>query len=123
MVAAQGGPADFLENWKHHLPIAPVQIDVFPNTGGNVTSIDTRAVGLAVVDLGGGRRRDGDAIDPGVGMTALATIGDSVGPDNPLGQIHAADEASAMAAAAALRAACRIGESRHRGTLVHERIA
>jgi len=123
MVAAQGGPTDFLESWQKHLPVAPVQCDVFSDTSGHVATIDTRAVGLAVVALGGGRRREGDRIDPRVGFTALATPGDAAGPDRPLGRVHAADEAGAQAAASALRAACRIGSGSPRGPMVIERIA
>jgi len=122
MVAAQGGPADFVANWSRYLPVAPVQMDVFPDNSGPVVAIDTRAVGLAVVALGGGRRREGDRIDPRVGFTDLATIADQVGPSHPLGRVHAADEASADAAAATLRAAYRIGPGGKRGNLVHERI-
>ena len=58
MVAAQGGPVDFPEHWERYLPVAPVQRDIFPDTAGTVAAIDTRAVGLAVVALGGGRRRE-----------------------------------------------------------------
>lgn len=123
MVAALGGPSDFVERWEAYLPVAPVQADVFPEGEGNVAAVDTRAVGLAVVDLGGGRRREGDRIDPRVGFTGLAAIEDPVGPARPLGRVHAADEASAQQAAAALRAAYRIGPEGTRGPLVRERIA
>ena len=54
-----------------------------------------RAVGLAVVELGGGRARAADAIDPAVGLTELAPVGAEVGPDAPLARVHArsADDA------------------------------
>ena len=123
MVAAQGGPLDFIANWVDHLPEAPVQLDVYPATPGTITAIDTRAVGLAVVSLGGGRRREGDRIDPRVGFSDLAGIGDEVGPGRPLGRVHAADHTSAEAAAASLRGACRMGGNAARPPLVHERIA
>ena len=70
-----------------------------------------RAVGLAVVELGGGRARAADAIDPAVGLTELAPIGAEVGPDRPLARIHARNVAQAEAAAKRLRAAYRIGEA------------
>jgi thymidine phosphorylase len=122
MVAAQGGPADFVENWQRYLPVAPVQRDVFPDLAGPVAAIDTRAVGLAVVALGGGRRREGDRIDSRVGFVGLAGVADVVGPDAPLGRVHAADDEGARTAAAALRAAYRIGPGGSRRPLVHERI-
>lgn len=108
MVAALGGPADFVERWQGCLPAAPLRRDVFASAEGTLAAVDMRAVGLAVVALGGGRRREGEQIDPRVGFTGLAQPGDRVGPGQPLGQVHAADEASAEAAAAALRAACTI---------------
>lgn len=123
MVAALGGPVDFVERWESRLPVAPVQMDIFPEAEGPVASVDTRAVGQAVVALGGGRTREGERIDPRVGFTDLATVEDPVGPSRPIGRVHAADQAGAEAAAAALRAAYRIGEGGQRGPLVRERIA
>jgi len=122
MVAAQGGPVDFVENWASYLPVAPVQMLVYPANPGPVAAIDTRAVGLAVVALGGGRRREGDGIDPRVGFSDLAGIGAEVGPAFPLGRVHAADMASAEAAARTLRAAFRIGPGGARPALVQERV-
>jgi thymidine phosphorylase len=70
-----------------------------------------RAVGLAVVELGGGRARAADAIDPSVGLTALAAIGEEVGPDRPLAIVHARDALSAEAVVQRLRVAYRLGDS------------
>jgi len=69
-----------------------------------------RAIGLAILALGGGRRRVEDKIDPRVGLTDIAAIGEEVGPARPLCLIHAASESDAEVAAAALRAAIAIGE-------------
>jgi thymidine phosphorylase len=122
MVAALGGPADFVERWPSHLDPAPLLRDVFPAAAGRVARIDTRAVGLAVVALGGGRRREGDAVDPRVGFSQLAAPGDRVGPGAPLARVHAAEAAAAEAAAAALRAAYALGEAPPPDLLVQERI-
>ena len=89
MVAALGGPKDFISRAEKELPQAPLLIDATPNTRGFVASIDVRAVGLAVVELGGGRSRAADEIDPAVGLTELAPIGAEVGPDAPLARVHA----------------------------------
>lgn len=123
MVAALGGPADFLDRWADYLPNAPVQRDVFAETAGTVASINTRALGLAVVGLGGGRRRGGDRVDPAVGLSHLAQPGDRVGPAHPLGRVHAADDAAAHAAAHALRAAYHLGDAPAPAPLVQERVA
>lgn len=125
MVAALGGPRDILTKpWKR-MDRAPVVTPVFPERPGAVTAIDTRAVGLAVVGLGGGRTRPQDPIDPSVGLTRLATIGDEVGADRPLGHVHARNDDAADAAATALRAAYRVGARRGsaRGDVVRERVA
>ncbi len=111
MVAALGGPADLLERFAEILPAAPVVRDVAPAAEGIVTAIDTRAVGVAVIALGGGRRRASDAIDPSVGFDRLAGLGAHVSGSEPLARVHAADEAAADRAAAALRAAYSVGET------------
>jgi thymidine phosphorylase len=123
MVAALGGPGDFCASWRRDLAPAPVVRPVQPLAPGPVAAIDTRAVGMAVVGLGGGRQRDGDAIDPRVGFSGLIAPGEVAGPDRPLGIVHAADDAAAEAAAAALRAACRIGDPPPPAHLVQDRVA
>ena len=109
MVAGLGGPKDFVARAHDLLPRAPVLVDATPEAPGLVEEIDVRAVGLAVVELGGGRARAADAIDPAVGLTELAPIGAEVGPDRPLARVHARDVAEAEAAANRLRAAYRLG--------------
>jgi thymidine phosphorylase len=109
MVAALGGPADFVERPETHLEPAPVVRDVKPAGAGTVTRIDSRAIGIAVVELGGGRMRAEDTIDHSVGFTALAGLGARVGPDAPLAVVHARDDASAERAGEALREAYTLG--------------
>lgn len=122
MVEALGGPADLLEKPANHLAAAPIAKPVFAEAAGAVAAIDTRAVGLAVVALGGGRVRPQDPIDHAVGIVELASLGEPVGPDRPLGIVHARDEAGFVAASQRLRKAYRIGEAAARGALVAERI-
>jgi thymidine phosphorylase len=123
MVAALGGPADFVECHEHYLQVAPVQKPVFASEAGRIAAIDTRAVGLAVVALGGGRTRPQDAIDHAVGLTDLAQIGEEVAGDRPIGFVHARNEEAALAAAEALSAAYEIGEGHAPLPPVLERIA
>jgi len=110
MVAALGGPNDFLRRARALLPAAPIVRPVAPRRAGFVEAIDARAVGLAVVELGGGRARATDAIDPAVGLTRLAGLGAEVSTEAPLALVHAPDEGRAEAAMARLRAAYRIGD-------------
>ena len=111
MVAALGGPADLVEHPARHLALAPVQRPVAPAGSGTVSRIDARALGLLLVELGGGRRRAEDAIDAAVGLADLRGVGDAVGPQQPLGVIHARSVADAEAGAAALRRAVSVGEA------------
>ncbi|SDB56316.1 thymidine phosphorylase [Bauldia litoralis] len=110
MVKALGGPGDFVERLEAYLKTAPVVRPVTAEHAGIVGAIDTRAVGVAVVELGGGRARASDTIDHTVGFTGLAGLGSTVGGDAPLAMVHARNEAHAARAEAALRAAYRVGD-------------
>lgn len=57
MVAAQKGPTDFVENYDNYLPTAMLSKAVYADGEGFVAEMDTRALGMAVVSMGGGRRR------------------------------------------------------------------
>jgi thymidine phosphorylase len=105
------GPVDLVERPHNHLAAAPVTRAIHPDRPGIVGAIDTRAVGLAVVALGGGRTRAEDRIDHAVGLTDLAELGSEVGPDRPLAMLHARDDAAAATAEADLRQAYSIIET------------
>ena len=111
MVAALGGPADFLPRAGSALPRAGVVVEAHPDRRGVVTAVDARGVGLAVVELGGGRARVSDAIDPSVGFSDLAPIGAEAGPGSPLARVHARSPDEAEAASRRLRAAYRLGDA------------
>jgi thymidine phosphorylase len=111
MVGALGGPSDLLERPEAHLASAPVVVPVRPERPGQVAGMDCRAVGLVVTGLGGNRRREDDTIDPAVGLSEVAAVGSEVGPDRPLAVVHARGDAQAVAAAAALRSAFRVGDA------------
>ncbi len=108
MVAAMGGPADFVERWRDRLPAAPVVREVPAPRAGYLAAIDGEALGLAVVHLGGGRLRAGDKIDPSVGLSDVMMLGDEVGAGDPLAIVHAATADAAEAAVAACLPAFRI---------------
>nr|WP_306264330.1 thymidine phosphorylase [Pararhizobium sp. IMCC3301] len=120
MVAALGGPADFISAAGRHLPVAPIIRDVFADEAGPVSRIKTRDIGLAVIGLGGGRTTPDDQLDYSVGFSALAGIGDMVDHQTPLGRVHASSQARAEAAAAALQACYEIGgEVEHNPVILH----
>jgi thymidine phosphorylase len=126
MVAALGGPAGFIEKCAECLPQAPVRREVWPEQPGIVETIDARAIGLAVVALGGGRTRAEDTIDPAVGFAHLARLQDEIGTGGsarPLGVVHARSAADADEAAALLREAYHLGGARPSlPPLIHARI-
>lgn len=112
MNRALGGPPDLTDRPWQHLPRAAVVRAVHPARPGWVQQVDTRALGLLVVELGGGRQRPDADIDPAVGLAELALPGERVGEERPLALIHAQDAASAERAAAQLQAAYSLGEER-----------
>ncbi len=123
MVAAQGGPADFVDRWPDRLPSAPIQREVLCDRDGFIVAIDGAALGQAVVHLGGGRLREGDRVNPSVGLADLAGIGEEVGEGLPLAIIHAATEAEADRAVQMVHAAYRVGNAApDEPPLVHGRI-
>ncbi|MGB0505741.1 MAG: thymidine phosphorylase [Pikeienuella sp.] len=109
MTAALGGPRDIVEKRSAYLEPAPIVRDVFVPEGGVVSDWATREVGLAVIDLGGGRRLTSDTIDHRVGFDRLAAVGEAVGPSDPIGRVHAATESAADEAALALSKAVTVG--------------
>ena len=116
------GLSDLLDRPEAHLIPAPV-IRPVPAPESRVAQIDVTALGHAVVALGGGRVRAGEAIDPRVGLSMLAKLDEQVGPGRPLALVHAADDTAAEVAIAAVTAAYRLGDGAAPGPLVRDRIA
>ncbi len=112
MVVELGGPSDLIERPDRHLRRAPIVRAVEAPEPGIVTATDVRALGLAVIDLGGGRARDTDVVDHSVGLTAAAGLGERVAPGSrPLALVHARDGSAADRAAQAICAAYTLGDS------------
>jgi thymidine phosphorylase len=109
MVAALGGPRDVLRDAQ--LTAAPVQRDVPAPRSGVLSAMDTRALGLAVIGLGGGRRRPGDPVDPRVGFSQVRGLGTRLQAGEAMVCVHAADAAAADAAVHAFVAAITLGEA------------
>jgi thymidine phosphorylase len=92
MVRALGGPSDFVQRYDAYLEKAPVIREIYPQEEGIVQSMDTRAIGMAVVTMGGGRVDPGDSIDYAVGLESIASIGDRVDARRPIAIAHLRDE-------------------------------
>jgi pyrimidine-nucleoside phosphorylase len=103
MIEAQGGDPRVVDDPKL-LPRAASEAVVESPSDGVVADIDPRAIAELVTDLGGGRRRLEDTIDPGVGVLLDRTHGDAVNKGAPLARVRfsrgRADEWVARARAA-----------------------
>src|SRR5690606_29155841 len=93
MVHALGGPTDFVEKCDAYLPKAAVVVPVPAAEDGWLATSATRELGLAVVELGGGRKRPQDSIDHAVGLAGIQPLGRRVAKGEPLAFVHAVDQA------------------------------
>lgn len=109
MIAALGGPADFVERPERHLRKATVELPVEAPEAGVVLACNTRDIGMSIISLGGGRLHASDEIDHSVGISRIVPLGTRVEKGDPLAIVHARDEASAQSARAELLANYRIG--------------
>jgi thymidine phosphorylase len=108
MVTALGGPTDLLGTPERRLETAPYIMSVNAESSGYIAKVDAFAVGLAMVDLGAGRKLPTDNIDHGVGLSGMAHVGDAITTGDPLCLIHARDAAAFETAAVAVRRAITI---------------
>lgn len=111
MVHGLGGPADLVERVDDYLPKAPVELPVLARDSGFLSHVATRDIGMAVIDLGGGRRRTTDQIDHSVGFSGLLPLGTAVHKGDVLAVIHAKDEQSALKAEETLIASYGVSEN------------
>ena len=122
MVRLLGGPADLFERPDAYLAQAPVVVDLPAPRSGIVAGFDTRALGMAVVALGGGRLRSDQAIDSAVGLGDIVELGARVQAGDPLLRIHARDVEAARQAVERIGDSIRIGEAEPLPPLVWQRI-
>lgn len=87
MVHAQGGDLDQLAS-------PPAAFEVSCSEQGWLAAVDAEQLGLAVIQLGGGRTLMGEAIDHQVGLEMTARIGDAVEQGQPLVVVYANDSSS-----------------------------
>ena len=109
LIEAQGGNRAVLDD-PAALPQADV-IEIFTAPrDGVVTRVEPRRIGRAIIELGGGRQKVDDVVDPAVGFVITARPGDRVRSGEPIASIFARSDAAAARAAASLAAAIEIGE-------------
>jgi len=109
LIMAQGGDPSVIDD-PSRLPAAPVRMEIAALEDGWVIDVDPRLIGEAIIDLGGGRRRAEDAVDPAVGIDLAVARGDAVRSGQLLATVHAAERGSRVEfVLAALRRAIRVG--------------
>jgi thymidine phosphorylase len=112
MTAALGAPADFVEHSEKYLPQAAHVKPVYTDNSGYITAMDARAVGLSIVELGGGRSVPTQKLDLATGYSDFAQIGDYVDAHTPLAMVHYQTEEQYERAAKALQNAISIGDNK-----------
>lgn len=112
MVTALGGPADFIEDYDNYLEKAEIVRPVYAPVAGIVQSMDTRALGMAVVSMGGGRRRASDSIDYAVGLSGMIPLGEQADADRPLAMVHVRNDEQFAEAEKRIQQAVVTGEGK-----------
>jgi pyrimidine-nucleoside phosphorylase len=110
MVEAQGGDRRVVDDPWSILPTAPVVRPLETDRDGVLSAVDAEELGRASTDLGAGRHRKGDAIDPAVGIVFRPKIGDALQRGAQIGEIHARDEDAAAACAARVLGALTVSD-------------
>ncbi len=114
MVSSLGGPKDFVEKPEKYLPKSRLKLPVFPECSGYVSGMNTRNIGLAIIELKGGRTRPDQKIDHTTGFSGFCQIGDYVDTQTPLAYIHANTEVEYQKAADILRSNIVVSEQKPR---------
>ena len=110
LVERQGGDPAVVSS-PETLADAPIRVTWESPVDGYVTSADAYEIGVAAVELGAGRRRLEDEVDPAVGIELLARRGDRIERGQAVSVIHARSEESAESAARRLDKAYRYGDA------------
>ena len=89
MVFGLGGPVDFVEKSANYLPVASIIAPIEASRDGFISGVDARALGVAVVEMGGGRRLREDKVDHRVGLVDFVPIGTSISAGDSICFVHA----------------------------------
>ncbi|HVU35228.1 MAG TPA: thymidine phosphorylase [Opitutaceae bacterium] len=109
LIAAQGGDAAVVDE-PSRLPRAAFREPIRASRSGVVTEVDAMTVALAALRLGAGRAKAEDGIDPAVGITELAKIGERVESGGVLAVVHANDRRVLAEASGMLLPAIKLGD-------------
>jgi pyrimidine-nucleoside phosphorylase len=115
MVNAQNGRLE-------DLPESYESYQIECECSGIVQGIHTEELGWVVIDLGGGRKKVGDSIEPGVGLEILVRIGDQVKKGMPLARVFDNKHVDKSIADRVRQAICIGKEANDPPALIVERI-
>ncbi len=121
IVDAQSGDVSFLEQPEKFKKAGLTEAVLAPKSG-YISEIDVRKLGMAVVELGGGRKLVDDAIDYSVGLTGLSRAGKKINAGDELAVIHANDQSRLKIATEMVTGAYNISDTCEQQPLVAERI-
>jgi thymidine phosphorylase len=111
MVEAQGGDPKVVDDPRAVLPRSPVAVPIRADRSGYLARVDAEAIGRASVDLGAGRVRKGDPVDPAVGIVFNPKVGDRIEEGHEIGEVHARDEDAAAEASRRVKATLELSET------------
>jgi pyrimidine-nucleoside phosphorylase len=121
IIEAQGGNPKVVDD-PGLLPQAEA-VDVYrADRAGVVSSVEPRRLGRAIIELGGGRTKVDDDVDPTVGFVITVKPGDPVRAGEPIASVFARDEAGIALGMQALKEAVTVGETGRLTALVSHRI-
>jgi pyrimidine-nucleoside phosphorylase len=115
MVEAHGGDPRVVDD-DDVLPSAESEVVVESKARGHVRAIDAERLGILSVEMGAGRARAEDAVDPAVGIEIVATLGNRVAVGEPLAKLHVRERTSAEAWISETRSAFSVGRARFTAT-------
>jgi pyrimidine-nucleoside phosphorylase/thymidine phosphorylase len=109
VVEAQGGDPSVVDD-PRRLPAPAAVREVRSRQSGTIVAIDAERVGLAAVELGAGRARKEDRVDPAAGLLLRKRVGDEVRSGEVIAELHAANESRLEAGEARLRGALAVAD-------------
>jgi thymidine phosphorylase len=109
LVEAQGGDPRVVDE-PSRLPRASATGVLRADESAIVAGIVPTTLGYGLVELGGGRKRLGERIDPAVGFVLHVGVGDNVSRGDALGTVHASSAAGVEVGIEILERAIQLGE-------------
>lgn len=118
MCSAMGCEVDVLQTQVFEA--MPIQREIEAPMTGFIRAMDSKAIGMAMVGVGAGRRVAADSIDTGLGLTQVVQVGDVIARGQPLAVAHVRTEEQFQQLNSALLNAIQIGDTAEPHELVYQ---